>query len=171
MEQFIQLMFSFAQKISKYEIVNNLIPGSVLCYILSYLNFNILFSDNWCNIVLFYIVGLINGRISSVVIEPLCKIKGFVQWRDYSLYNATKKARPFVVTLQESANMYRSFISVFLVALICGFYKILAQEVKWFDTNCWWIALSLLLLLFIFSYRKQVNEYVVKNIDEVSKQG
>lgn len=114
-----------------------------------------------------YLAGLINNRFSSLIIEWLCRKTKLIKWRDYSLYNSAKKERPFVDTLQEIANMYRAFVSVFFVSLIAfGIQKLLPYCTFLQDYGLW-ILLSLMFLLFLFSYRKQVNEYVVKNIDEV----
>lgn len=156
------------EKISHYEILNNLIPGSALCFILSYLGYPILDYNIWACIVICYLVGIVNSRFSSVVIEPICRKTHFIQWRDYELYNKAKKERPFIATLLECANMFRAFTSVFLISL-CA-YGIMQLSIKWIwlAQNGIWILLIALLVLFAFSYRKQINEYVVKNIDEVN---
>lgn len=163
METFITKLF---EKISRYEILNNLIPGSALCFILSYLGYPILDYNVWTSIVICYLVGIVNSRFSSIVIEPICKKTHFVRWRKYEHYNKAKKERPFIVTLQESANMYRAFISVFLIS-ICA-YGLMKLSIKWtwLALNGIWILLVALLVLFALSYRKQINEYVIKNIDE-----
>ncbi len=156
------------EKISHYEILNNLIPGSALCFILSYIGYPILDYNVWACIVICYLVGIVNSRFSSVVIEKICIKTHFIKWRAYKLYNNAKKERPFIVTLQESANMFRAFTSVFLISL-CA-YGLMRLSIKWtwLAQNGIWILLIALLVLFAFSYRKQINEYVVKNIDEVS---
>ena len=155
------------ENISRYEILNNLIPGSALCFILSYLGYPILDYNYGVCIVICYLVGLINGRFSSLVIEWLCKKTKLIKWRKYSLYNSAKKERPFVETLQEIANMYRAFVSVFFISLIAYVIQLILPQCGFLQDNGIWILIVVLLVLFLFSYRKQVNEYVVKNIDEV----
>lgn len=167
METFLTKLF---EKISHYEILNNLIPGSALCLILNYIGYPILEYNGWVCIVICYLVGIINSRFSSVAIEWICKKTHLIEWRDYELYNKAKKERPFIATLQESANMFRAFFSVFFISL-CA-YGIMKLSIKWT-----WLAqygmlilLVALLLLFALSYCKQINKYVVKNIDEVVKE-
>lgn len=168
MESFATIITDLSKKISRYDIMTNLIPGFVLYVILNRLGYN-LSSGNEILIQLCvcYILGLINGRFSSFVIEGVCRTCKFVKWRDYDLYNKAKKERPFIATLQESANMYRSFASLFLLSLLAVLYKRVCCNSLWMCENGYWIVLILLFLLFVFSYRKQVNDYVVKNIDEV----
>ena len=162
------ILTKLLEKISHYEILNNIIPGSALCLILSYIGYPILEYNVWACIVICYLVGIVNSRFSSIVIEWICRKTHFVKWRDYELYNKAKKERPFIVTLQESANMFRAFSSVFVISL-CG-YGLMELSTKWIwlTQNGIWILLVALLVLFAFSYRKQINKYVVKNIDEVN---
>lgn len=164
------ILSKLSEAFSRYEILNNLIPGSALCFILSYMGYPILdYSVGVC-IVICYLVGLINSRFSSLVVEGICRNTKLVKWREYEQYNLAKKERPFLESLLESANMYRSFVSVFLIALVAyGIQKIL-PECAFLQRYNLWILLSLLLFLFLFSYRKQVNNYVVKNIDEVQRE-
>jgi hypothetical protein len=161
------ILSKLPEKISHYEILNNLIPGTALCFILSYLGYPILDYGVGTCVMICYLVGLINNRFSSLVIESICRKTKFVEWRQHELYDLAKKERPFVETFLESANMYRAFISVFFVSLIAyGIQKILPESTFLQDYGLW-ILLSSLFLLFLFSYRKQVNKYVVKSIDEV----
>lgn len=161
------IITKLSEKISHYEILNNLIPGTALCFILSYLGYPILdYGVGTCAMIC-YLVGLINNRFSSLIIEGVCRTTKFVKWRKYELYNLAKKERPFVETMLENANMYRAFVSVFFVSLVAyGIQKILPKSTFLQDYGLC-ILLSSLFLLFLFSYRKQVNKYVVKSIDEV----
>lgn len=171
METIATIISDISKKISRYEIINNLIPGFVLFIILRNLGFRQMYNEEiWIQIVACYILGLINSRFSSLVIEGLSRKLKFINWRDYAKYNETKAKRPFVATLQENANMYRSFASVFLLSLIAVLYEMLCQCCSWVHDNGYWVILVLLFLLYLFSYKKQVNEYVVKNIDEVMKE-
>lgn len=172
MEMIATIITDILKKISRYEIINNLIPGFVLYVILNLIGIiSLEEKEILIKFLVCYILGIINCRFSSLVVEELSRFTKFVQWRDYSKYNKAKKERPFVATLQESANMYRSFASVFLLSLFSVFYKFVCDKCEWINNNGYWIILVLLFLLFLFSYRKQVNDYVVKNIDEVNNKG
>ena len=155
------------ERISRYEIINNLIPGTALCFILSHLGYPILNYNAGISVVICYLVGLINSRFSSLIVEGICRKVNIVQWRKYELYIAAKAKRPFIETLQENANMYRAFVSVFFISLIAYVIQRIMPKCVFLQNNGIWILIVVLLVLFLFSYRKQVNEYVVKNIDEV----
>lgn len=171
METIATIISDISKKISRYEIMNNLIPGFVLFVILKHLGFQQLENDEiWIQVIVCYILGLINSRFSSLVVEGLSRWLKFVKWRDYAKYNETKTKRPFVATLQESANMYRSFASLFFLSLLAFLYKLICESCSWLQSNGNWIVLILLFLLYLFSYRKQVNDYVVTNIDEVMEE-
>ena len=157
---------SLLGKISRYEIITNLIPGALLAFILERIGFSIFAESAFINVLICYYVGLINNRFSSLCVEEPLKRWRLIQWRDYDKYNRAKKDRPFIATLQETANQYRSFTSVFILSILAiGYHSV---------QNLWYFAaeygnifiIVLLFFLFFFSYRKQVNEYVVKSIDE-----
>lgn len=155
-------------KISRYEIITNLIPGALLLFILSRIGFDILFRNVFLNIVSSYYIGLINNRFSSLCVEGLMRKIKWLEWRDYDKYNKAKTERPFLATLQETANLFRAFTAVFVLALLAVAYHSIQSVWPYAQKYGYIVILSLLFLLFIFSYRKQVNDYVVKNIDEVN---
>lgn len=164
MENLIKLLGKF----SKYELLNNLIPGVALSYILTAIGYHV-WGDNWVvNIVVSYFVGMICSRFSSLCIEEPFKKWGWINWREYEQYNKAKSQRPFIALLQENANMYRSLAGAFVLALLAvGYSKIRYCSVCLHDIELP-VLILLLALLYIFSYRKQINDYVVKNIDEVN---
>lgn len=65
MENLIKLLSKFL----KYEILNNLIPGVALCYILSLIGYHVWGEDWVINIVVSYFIGMICSRFSSLCIE------------------------------------------------------------------------------------------------------
>lgn len=66
MEQIISLLI---KSISRYEFLNNLIPGVMLCYILKSIGYDFI-DNNWLiNFIIYYFAGLINSRFSSLIIE------------------------------------------------------------------------------------------------------
>lgn len=163
-------LIKFLSKFSKYEILNNLIPGVAMCFILLQIGYPI-WGDNWViNIVTAYFVGMICSRFSSLCIEEPFKKWEWIKWREYEEYNKAKKERPFIALLQENANMYRCLAAVFVLALpAMGYYqlRLIFPCLSKIEVP---ILILLLALLYIFSYRKQINDYVVKNIDEVNRE-
>lgn len=165
------ILTKLLEKVSHYEIVNNLIPGAALCFILSYIGYPILDHDFGKCVIVCYLMGVVNSRFSSLFVEWLFRKSHFIEWRNYDLYCRAKKEKPFVGTLLEIANMYRAFVSVFIISLAAYGLMLLSGKWLWLSQNSTWVLLVLALVLFAFSYRKQTNEYVVKNIDEVSQTG
>lgn len=157
-------------KISKYEILNNLIPGVVLCYILIEIGYAVWVDNVLFNIVISYFVGMVCSRFSSLCIEEPFKMWGWIKWKEYDEYNRAKKERPFISLLQENANMYRAMVGTFALSLLAMAYhtfRLYCDALTWIDKP---LLILLLLLLYVFSYRKQINDYVVKNIEEVNEQ-
>lgn len=162
-----KLVDTLLGKISRYEVATNLIPGTLLTLILRRIGFDFFIDSTFINLIICYYIGLINNRFSSLCVEGLMRRLNLIEWRDYNKYNKAKKERPFIATLQEIANQYRSFTAVFILSVLAlGYYYI--------QSSCHFVAeygyvfvIILVTLLFFFSYRKQVNDYVVKNIDEV----
>lgn len=161
---------SIVKGLSRYEILNNLIPGALLCYILGLLGYYHVEGNVIVHFFAFYIVGVINSRVSSLVIEEIYKKIRIIKWKPYSSYNKAKQSRPFIATLQETANMYRSFTSVFFISLLAVLYKEVCEKYTWLDNNGYWIVLILIFVIYTLSYRKQVNKYVIKNIEEVENE-
>ncbi len=78
-------------KLSKYEILNNLLPGAVMCYLLSLIGYSLWQNEWFLNVVISYVIGMICSRFSSLCIEWLFRKCKFIQWRKYDLYNKAKK--------------------------------------------------------------------------------
>lgn len=166
-------------KISSYNIFNNLYPGILLCYLLKIiLGINVL-SDNWFeNLILFYFVGMVISRIGSVIVEPIMKkirIKKtpLLQFSSYPDYERASKEDPLVATLSETNNTYRTLLSCFIctfVLKICvAVNKVcIDNNFTFFQENKDWIVLILLILLFAFSYVKQTS-YVRKRVESIIK--
>ena len=63
-------MESLLDKISSYNILNNIIPGAVFVYFWSALDIGTFPSDNIVeSVILYYFCGLIVSRVASLVIE------------------------------------------------------------------------------------------------------
>lgn len=163
-----KLISKFFDKISKYEIITNLIPGALLTYILSIIGYKVFFSNVFLDILVCYYVGIVNNRFSSLCIEELMRYKKWVKWREYDQYNKAKEKRAFIASLQQSANQFRAFAAVFILSLLAFFFKLLQDNCEFFDKYGYLFIIVALFFLFFFSYRKQINDYVVKNIDEVN---
>ena len=67
-----EILKPIIEKISSYNIFNNLYPGILFIYLLKFMfGINIL-SDNWFeNLIVFYFVGMVLSRIGSIIIQTM----------------------------------------------------------------------------------------------------
>ena len=157
-------MEKIISSIPVYNLLTNLIPGTVLAALLKFCvegcDIFSLTNNIWILAVILYFLGIINSRISSLVFEPLIKmlkIVKFVPHKDFT--DAELKDTSGKLTqLSRMNNEYRSYISVFSIVLI----------IKITDNICW-IILCLGVLLFLCAYRKQVS-YITSRISRLNNQ-
>lgn len=159
-------------KISSYNIFNNLYPGIIFCYLLKVMfNINVL-TNNWFeNFIVFYFVGMLLSRVGSLIIEPLIKkvkIKknNILKQAPYSDYKKASDSDPLISTLNEVNNTYRTLTSCFFCAFIYKIYNVICIKFKFsfFQDNKDWIILIGLIILFSCSYVKQTN-YIRKRVE------
>lgn len=68
------LIKPIVEKISSYNLFNNLFPGILFCYLLKTMLGIVVVSNNWIeNLVIYYFVGIVISRVGSIVIEPIMK--------------------------------------------------------------------------------------------------
>ena len=174
------------EKISSYNLFNNLLPGIIFCQAVEHVT-KIVITDNsfFTNFFIYYFIGILIGRISSVIVEPiLMKIKFknirtqnecfYINFAPYEDYVEASENIPFIKILNESCNMYRCFISTFLLIICCKLYDCVFS--KWLsclkigDSGIIIIVICLLImLLFIMSYKKQVD-YIRKRVEKYIKE-
>jgi hypothetical protein len=157
-------MKELLEKISSYNLFNYLLPGTVFTYILSKISeYNFIQKDLLIGAFLYYFIGLIISRIGSILIEPLLIKWKFLNFAEYSDFVIYSKDDAKIDILSETNNMYRTILAmIFSLVLVKGF-DWLITKVKMNDTWQLIIVLTLLLALFLFSYRKQTN-YITKRI-------
>lgn len=166
--------------ISVYEVVNNIVPGSIYVVLVKYLTcFNFLSGhDFYENAVLIYFIGLIISRIGSLVVESALRYectwwKAFLKFAPYSDYLQAEKldesgrVRYFSMVNNMYCCMTSTAICVFLTLLFsyvwpCVFTKSGVKNITMI-AGC-----ILLILLFAFSYRKQTN-YVKSRVENILK--
>lgn len=152
-------------KLSQYNFLTNILPGTVLCLILKHSGYDIIPFDNWfLTGIVFYFIGMVNNRFSSLVIEWICKKIHFTTFAPYKSFVIAEKKDSKITTLSMENNIFRSYISVFTLSLIALLYKNLSSKII-FLAQCQDVFLLVcLLVLFGFSYRKQTN-YIRKRVE------
>lgn len=160
-----EALAAFLGRISNYNLLNNLIPGAILCVLLKYLvGYDFMNVGTLELLVIFYFIGMVNGRIGSLVVEPFLKWIKLVTFRDHKQFVEAEQKDKKIVYLSETNNMYRSMISVAFTALIVKLYHV-GVDFNWNWGNVTeWIVLVTMLILFSCAYRKQ-TKYIVSRID------
>ncbi len=120
-------------------------------------------SDVIVGAFLYYFIGLVVSRFGSLIIEPVLKWISFVRFADYADFVAASKKDNQVEVLSEANNTYRTFCSLFSLLLFLKLYGHIEARLPFLRS---WDATTLavlLLILFLFSYRKQTG-YIAKRV-------
>ena len=157
-------MNELLSKISSNNVFNYLLPGVVFAVLAGdIIHDPITKSDIITRVFFYYFVGLVVSRFGSLVIEPLLKAISFVKFVDYKEFVAVSQKDPKLDVLSEVNNTYRTLASLFTLLLmldLCVKLEGKYPRLKEWDTT---ILSVLLLVMFLFSYRKQ-TAYITKRI-------
>ena len=152
-------------KISNYNILNNFIPGAILCVVFKYLvGYDFMNVSPLELIVIFYFAGMVNGRIGSIIVEWMLKKISWVTFRDHQSFVKAEQKDNKISSLVEVNNLYRSMITVSFTALFVKLYYVGVEQHWDFGNISEWILLVAMLFLFGAAYRKQ-TDYIVSRID------
>lgn len=159
------------EKISQYGFFTNILPGTILCIALRYVvDYNLFIFDEWYLMgIVFYFVGIINNRFGSLCVDFILKKLHIVTFAPYKDYIIAEQKDAKITILSTENNVFRSYISVCLLILLSLLFKMIANNCSFIENNKSIIIITLLLILFVLSYRKQTN-YITKRIDEIKKQ-
>lgn len=155
-------MDKLLERISSYDILNNLFPGSVLYFLLSE-NIQLQQNSILTEFFIIYFLGLLASRIGSLLIEPLCKKLNIIQMASYEDFIKAESRDKKIEILSSVNNMYRTFISVFIIYI---FYKITGCIAIQYTCLSQFVETGIiiaLLVIFSLSYHKQTN-YIRKRV-------
>lgn len=162
-------MESLIEKLSSYNILNNLIPGAVFVFMAKVLNIVLFPIDGIVeSIFVYYFCGMIVSRIGSLVIETVFEKFKWIEYDTKAEYvNAVKKDER-IETLLETSNMYRTCAGLFLALATVKGYVILAGAVAIPKHITIWLVIVALLVLFSASFVKQTR-HIGRRIAAVNK--
>lgn len=159
----------FLEKISSYNLLNNLFPGAVLCFLTYKLCGITLVSDNIIeSLFVYYFVGMVISRVGSIFIEPVLKKVKLIKKAEYTDYVNSSIKDPKIDILSETNNIYRTMILLCIIVALTKIAVYLFHNFNWFANNYKWILIGFLAVIFILSYRKQ-TKYVKDRVDIVKK--
>ena len=157
-------MNELLSKISSYNIFNYLLPGIIFAVLADdMIRYPIVQQDIFVGAFLYYFLGLVVSRFGSLIIEPLLKRLSFVHFADYKDFVAASKKDSQLELLSEVNNTYRTLCSLFSLLLLLKVYTNIEETfpvVKEWDAA---VLALLLLIMFLFSYRKQTS-YITRRI-------
>jgi hypothetical protein len=151
-------------KVSSYNIFNYLLPGVVFAVLGGRITgWPLVQKDIFVGAFLYYFLGLVVSRIGSLVVEPLLRSLSFVRFAPYSEFVAASERDGKLELLSEVNNTYRTMCSLLLLLLLLDVYARIGAACpilgRWGPT----LLMVLLLILFLFSYRKQTS-YIAKRV-------
>lgn len=157
-------MKDILDKLTSYNLFNYLLPGVIFCILTTFAtDLNLVQSDIITGAFLYYFVGLIISRFGSLIIEPLLKKVSFLKFATYKEFVSAEKKDEKLNLLSETNNMYRTFTSLFVLLGLLKIYLLIEQSIGGLDAWRSTIGIVLLLIMFLFSYRKQTS-YITKRV-------
>lgn len=162
-------MKELIDKISSYNIFNYLLPGILFVSISNQFTcYNFIQDNDFIGAFFYYFIGMVISRFGSLFIEPILKKVSFLKFSDYKSFVSASKKDEKIELFSEINNTYRTITAMLVILLLLKLYNHL--QVRWDipqkPTN--FILVVLILLVFLFSYRKQTN-YITKRIDANNK--
>lgn len=157
-------MTEIINKITSYNLFNYLLPGVLFAALAGYFTSYNLIQDNLIiGAFLYYFFGLIISRFGSLVVERLLRKIKFIKFEDYKKFVVASKTDSKIDTLSETNNIYRNFNAMFILLILLKLYELIETQIFWLKNWSPYILILLLLIMFLYSYRKQ-TDYIVKRI-------
>ena len=158
-------MKDLLDKISSYNLFNYLLPGILFAVALEKFTSYRLLQDNLVlGVFVYYFVGLAISRIGSLVVEPVLKNISFLKFADYPKFVAATKFDQKIELLSETNNMYRTLVAMLVVLIVAKAFELFSLRLPVLDSYRSYILITTLLIMFLFSYRKQ-TVYIKKRVD------
>ena len=159
-------------KISRYNLFNYGLTGAVFIIFIIFIfkpeSVFIIQQNVAIFLLISYFTGSILSRLGSLCIEPLLEKTRFVIFANYTDFLNAKKIDSTINDLSEENNTYRTYIMSFFILFILMLIKILNYHIPISRNSLIFITIILLLVLFLFSYRKQTS-YIRKSVNHLNK--
>lgn len=162
-------MESLLERLSSYNILNNLIPGAVFVFLTHLLGITSVPLDGIVeSIFIYYFCGMIVSRIGSLVIEGVFKKFKWIEYAPKAEYVAAVKKDEQIETLLETSNMYRTFAGLVLTLGIMKGYLVLVRLLVIPDCVTICLIGTILFILFSASFVKQ-TKHIVSRVEAANK--
>ena len=161
-------MDKFLEKLSRYHLLTNLIPGVLFLYLLEMFDIFSIDKSDWLKVLFVgYFAGMVMSRMGSVVIEPWFKKWKIVKYAPYPDFLKAEKEDGKIQELLADNNMYRTFVAMFLVMVLLEIGHLIPVVDDFIHSDTAIIVLVTgLLLMFVLAYRKQTG-YIRKRVEKI----
>lgn len=161
-------MSEMLSKFSAYEMFNNFLPGVLLCgYVVWATGIDIRVNDVMEYVFVFcaiYLCGVVLSRLGALILQPIAKKTGLIDWSD-GYYVAEKKDAKIQVLLKDF-NMYGSLVVAAFVAMVATIWMMTNNLISIQFFGVAMLVGVVLMCVMAFSYRKQ-SKYITKRINNV----
>ena len=158
------VMNELLSKISSYNLFNYLLPGVIFAVLAGDLvRYPILQRDIITGAFLCYFAGLVVSRFGSLVVEPTLRFFSFLRFANYDEFVSASKKDEKLELFSEVNNTYRTLCALFILLLLLKLYTRVEGEFPFLKDWDSTLLAVLLLVMFLFSYRKQ-TAYIAKRI-------
>ena len=129
-------MNDFIKKLGSYQIMTNLLPGVFFGIGLKLLlGITLPIQNTGEVIIVYYFMGLIINRISSLVVKPVLNKCLFLKEASYSDYVRAAKIDPKIDVLSETNTNFRALLTSSLLLIIMKIWKVQTCNIKWISLN------------------------------------
>lgn len=152
-------------QLSSYNIFNYLLPGILFVVAAeAFTDYSFLQRDLVVGVFVYYFIGMAVSRFGSLVVEPILKKVSWVTFADYSDFVAASKNDSKIELLSETNNTYRTLFSTLLLLALLVLWQYIEARASWLGERSGILLLVALMVLFLFSYRKQTS-YVKRRVE------
>jgi hypothetical protein len=105
----------------------------------------------------YYFIGMIISRIGSLVVEKILRKIKIINFACYNDFIKASKKDTFLKIMSETNNIYRTIISLVLSLSAIKLYAYIEKIFCVYSIIKYIICAVLLVIIFLFAYRKQTN--------------
>lgn len=163
-------MGALLQVLGSYQVFTNLFPGIFFALAINWLfGIEMFTSFSIKDLMVAYFVGFFINRVSSLIVQPLLEKIRFLKASDYQDYVFACHCDPKIDVLSETNNYFRSMVAALALLILIKVGHVLFEHQAIIIANWEWVAATTLLVLMLFSYRKQFG-YINGRIEAAMKQ-
>lgn len=163
-------MDKLLEKLSTYNILNNLIPGATFIWLNNLLDiFSVSLNSVIEQLFIYYFCGMIVSRIGSLVIEKICLKSKIITYASKKHYVAATKKDKQIEVLLETSNLYRTCAGMILTIGVSKIYVMVTQYYAIPILLTKGIVLFVLFILFLTAFIKQTR-HILSRIEATKEE-